>query len=74
MAWRRADGMFFPGLSVTRGLDPRVHPLRKFFARGWFAASTPVFDGLCPAMTCLRFVKPNREIAALFTVAKTSPE
>jgi hypothetical protein len=26
---------------VIRGLDPRIHPLRKNFFKGWIAGSSP---------------------------------
>jgi hypothetical protein len=31
---------------VMRGLDPRIHPLRKSLFKGWIAGSSPAMTGM----------------------------
>ena len=38
-------------IDVVRGPDPRIHHLAKKDGLRGERAFTPVFDGLCPAMT-----------------------
>ena len=47
-----------------RGLDPRIHHLRETFSDGLpgIRAFTPVFDGLCPAMTRYVFLHTSRDL------------
>src|SRR5262249_30718385 len=60
----------FPDDNVMRGLYPRIHPLpekacceRRLLAKTMacrvIRAFTPVFDGLCPAMTRSKARWPN---------------